>query len=34
MKRLRIYVNEMGNRIPVKIKSRYYFEFLTPETMK
>ena len=34
MKRLRIYVNEIENRIPFKIKSRYYLEFLTPETMK
>ena len=34
MKRLRIYVNEIENRIPFKIKSRYYLEFLTPVTMK
>ena len=34
MKRLRIYTNEIENRIPFKIKSRCYLEFLTPEKMK
>ena len=31
---IRIYVNKMENRITFKIKSRYYLELLTPETMK
>ena len=29
-----MYVNRIENRITFKIKSGYYFEFLTPETMK
>ena len=29
-----IYVNKIENRITFKIKARYYFEVLTPETMK
>ena len=29
----RIYVNKIENRIKFKIKSRYYLELLTPETM-
>ena len=31
---IRIYVNKIQNRITFKIKNRYYFELLTPETMK
>ena len=31
---IRIYVNKMENRITFKIKSGYYLELLTPETMK
>ena len=31
---IRIYVNKIENRITFKIKSGYYFELLTPETMK
>ena len=31
---IRIYVNKIKNRIPFKIKSGYYLELLTPETMK
>ena len=31
---IRIYVNIIENRITFKIKSRYYLELLTPETMK
>ena len=31
---IRIYVNRTENRITFKIKSGYYFELLTPETMK
>ena len=29
-----IYINKIENRIMFKIKSRYYLELLTPETMK
>ena len=29
-----IYVNKIGNRIMLKIKTGYYLELLTPETMK
>ena len=29
-----IYVNKLENRITFKIKTRYYFEILTLETMK
>ena len=29
-----IYVNEIETRIIFKIKTEYYFELLTPETMK
>ena len=29
-----IYVNEIENRITFKIKTGYYLELLTPETMK
>ena len=29
-----MYVNRIENRITFKIKSGYYLEFLTPETMK
>ena len=29
-----IYINNIENRITFKIKTRYYLEFLTPETMK
>ena len=31
---IRIYVNKIEKRITFKIKSKYYLEFLTPETMK
>ena len=31
---VRIYANKIENRITVKIKTGYYLEFLTPETMK
>ena len=31
---IKIYVNKIGNRITFKIKSGYYLELLTPETMK
>ena len=31
---IRIYVNNIENRITFKIKSGYYLELLTPETMK
>ena len=31
---IKIYANEMQNRITFKIKAWYYFELLTPETMK
>ena len=31
---IRIYVNKTENRITYKIKTGYYFELLTPETMK
>ena len=31
---IRIYVNKIENRITFKIKTSYYLELLTPETMK
>ena len=31
---IRIYINRIENRISFKIKSRYYLELLTPETIK
>ena len=31
---IRIYVNKIENRITFKIKTGYYLEFLTPETME
>ena len=31
---IRIYINKLENRITFKIKTRYYLELLTPETMK
>ena len=31
---IRIYVNKIQNRITFKIKTGYYLELLTPETMK
>ena len=31
---IRIYVNKIENRITFKIKTRYYLEHLTPETVK
>ena len=31
---IRIYVNKIGNRITFRIKTGYYLELLTPETMK
>ena len=29
-----VYVNKIGNRITFQIKTEYYLELLTPETMK
>ena len=31
---MRIYVNKIENKIRFKIKTRYYTELLTPETVK
>ena len=31
---IRIYINKIDNRSKLKIKSGYYLELLTPETMK
>ena len=31
---MKIYVNKIGSRITFKIKTGYYLESLTPETMK
>ena len=31
---VRIYIHKLQNRVTFKIKTRYYFELLTPETMK
>ena len=31
---IKIYVNKIENRITFKMKTGYYLEFLTPETMK
>ena len=31
---IRIYINKIKNRIRFRIKTRYYLELLTPETMK
>ena len=31
---IRIYINKIENRIKLKIKSGYYLELLTPETLK
>ena len=31
---MRIYVNKIENGVTFKIKTRYYLELLTPETMK
>ena len=31
---IRIYANKIKNRITFKIKTGYYLEFLTPETIK
>ena len=31
---IRIYINEIENRITCRIKTGYYLELLTPETMK
>ena len=31
---IKIYINKIENRVTFKIKSGYYLEFLTPETMK
>ena len=30
----RIYVNKIENRVKFKIKTRYYLQLLTPETME
>ena len=32
--RLKIYINNIEKRITFKIKTGYYFELLTPETLK
>ena len=31
---IKIYINKIENRITFKIKTEYYLELLTPETMK
>ena len=31
---MKIYINKIENRITFKIKTGYYLELLTPETMK
>ena len=31
---IKIYINKIENRITFKIKTGYYLDFLTPETMK
>ena len=31
---IRIYINKIENRVTLKIKTGYYLELLTPETMK
>ena len=31
---IKIYVKKLENRVPFKIKTGYYLELLTPETMK
>ena len=31
---IRIYVNKIENRIAFKVKTGYYYELLTPKTMK
>ena len=31
---IRIYLNKIENRITIKMKTGYYLELLTPETMK
>ena len=31
---IRIYVNKIENKVKFKIKTGYYLEILTPETMK
>ena len=31
---IRIYLNKIENRITFRIKTEYYLQFLTPETMK
>ena len=31
---IRVYVDKIGNRITFKIKTRFYLELLTPETIK
>ena len=31
---IKVYINKIENRITFKIKTRYYLELLTPETMK
>ena len=31
---MKIYINKIENRIMFKIKAGYYFELLTPKTMK
>ena len=31
---IRIYINKIENRVTFKIKTGYYLELLTPETMK
>ena len=31
---IRIYINKIENRVTLKIKTGYFLELLTPETMK
>ena len=31
---MRIYINKIENRVTFEIKTRYYLQILTPETMK
>ena len=31
---VRVYVNKIENRITIKLRTEYYLELLTPETMK
>ena len=31
---IKIYINKVENKTPIKLKTRYYLELLTPKTMK